>query len=164
MDMRMPVMDGREATKRIKASPKGRSTVIIALTATAFEEDREEILAEGCDDFVRKPFRKDEICDMLAKHLGVQFLFEEESPPGEPEGAVTLVASQLTPKALTDLPASWVADLQQATAKADLQLILSLINQIREQDAILADALSEMAGNFEYKRILSLIEGAGGER
>ncbi len=68
MDMRMPVMDGYEATRRIKAAPSGQATVIIALTASAFEEDREQIMLEGCDDFVRKPFRKDEIYDMLAKH------------------------------------------------------------------------------------------------
>ncbi len=77
MDMRMPVMDGHEATQKIKATPKGQATVIIALTATVFEEDREQILLEGCDDFVRKPFRKDEIYDMLARHLGVRFLYEE---------------------------------------------------------------------------------------
>ena len=86
MDMRMPVMDGYEATRRIKATTRGQATVIIALTATAFEEDREQILLEGCDDFVRKPFRKDEIYDMLAKHLGVRFLYEEEPAARVPAG------------------------------------------------------------------------------
>jgi CheY-like chemotaxis protein len=61
MDMRMPLMDGHEATQQIKATPQGQATVIIALTATAFEEDREQVLLEGCDGFVRKPFRTDEI-------------------------------------------------------------------------------------------------------
>jgi PAS domain S-box-containing protein len=164
MDIRMPVMDGREATQRIKATPQGSSTVIIALTATAFEEDREKILSEGCDDFVRKPFRTDEIYDMLGKHLGVQFLFEERPASVGPAEAVATAACPLSAEALADLPASWVAELEQATTKADLHLILSLINQIRDQDADLADALAEMASNFEYERIRSLIEGAGGER
>jgi len=79
MDMRMPVMDGREATKRIKSMPGGQSVIIIALTATAFDEDREQILLDGCDDFVRKPFRKNEIYDMLIKHLNISFSYEEES-------------------------------------------------------------------------------------
>jgi CheY-like chemotaxis protein len=56
--MRMPVMDGREAAQRIKATTRGQATVIVALTASAFEEDREMILSGGCDDFVRKPFRE----------------------------------------------------------------------------------------------------------
>jgi PAS domain S-box-containing protein len=163
MDMRMPVMDGHEATQRIKATPQGQSTVIIALTATAFEEDREEILLEGCDDFVRKPFRKDEIYDMLAKHLGVQFLYEEEHAPRTPSGPEEASAAlALTPEALADLPATWVADLQQATTKANLRLILSLIDQVRVQNATLADALAELAQDYEYRKILALIEEWGG--
>ena len=165
MDMRMPVMDGHEATKRIKARPKGQATVIIALTATAFEEDRERILLEGCDDFVRKPFRKDEIYDVLVRHLGVRFVYEEE--PAKPAVAGPAEAAAppgyaLSAEAVAALPASWLADLQQATTKADLALILSLIEQIRERDAALANALANLAQNYEYKKILTLIEQAGG--
>jgi PAS domain S-box-containing protein len=164
MDMRMPVMDGHEATRRIKATTKGQATVIIALTATAFEEDRERILLEGCDDFVRKPFRQDEIYDMLAKHLGVRFVYEEQAPPAaaQPADAAAPLADVLTPAALAALPAGWVDDLQQATIKADLSLILTLIDQIRGENPALADALTDLARNFEYKKILTVIEQAGG--
>ncbi|UCC64008.1 MAG: response regulator, partial [Anaerolineae bacterium] len=165
MDMRMPVMDGHEATKRIKATPKGQATAIIALTATAFEEDRERILLEGCDDFVRKPFRKDEIYDVLARHLGVRFVYDEK--PAQPTVAGPAKAAAppgygLSAEAVATLPVSWLADLQQATTKADLTLILSLIEQIREHDATLANALANLAQNYEYKKILTLIEQAGG--
>ncbi|NIO67895.1 MAG: response regulator, partial [Anaerolineae bacterium] len=165
MDMRMPVMDGYEATRRIKATTKGQATVIIALTATAFEEDRERVLLEGCDDFVRKPFREDEIFDMLAKHLGVRFVYEEElalPAAAQPADAAVSLADVLTPAVLTALPAGWVADLQQATIKADLSLILTLIDQIHGENPALADALADLARNFEYKKILTVIEQAGG--
>jgi CheY-like chemotaxis protein len=165
MDMRMPVMDGYEATRRIKATAKGRSTVIVALTAIAFEEDRERILSGGCDDFVRKPFREDEIFDVLAKHLGVCFVYEQILPatarPGE--AAVSSVDA-LTPAALAALPAGWVVDLQRATIKADLNRILTLIDQIRGENAALADALADLARDFEYKKILRLTDQAGGQR
>ena len=147
------------------ATPQGQATVIIALTATVFEEDREKVLLEGCDDFVRKPFRKDEIYDMLAKHLEVQFLYEGGPAPWAPAGpteADAPAAYALSPEALAELPATWVTDLQQATTKADLHLILSLIDQIRGQDVALADALTELAQNYEYKKILNLIEQSGG--
>jgi PAS domain S-box-containing protein len=166
MDMRMPIMDGHEATQRIKATPKGQETVIIALTATAFEEDREEILAEGCDDFVRKPFRKGEIFDMLAKHLGVRFIYEQEPvPPGAVEATGPGVPPGVAPpvEALSALPPGWRTELQQATIKADLNQMLSLIEQIRDQHPALADTLAHMALNFEYRVILALIEQAGGE-
>ena len=57
MDMNMPIMDGREATQKIKATPLGEKTPIIAVTASAFEENRIEIIGIGADGFVRKPFQ-----------------------------------------------------------------------------------------------------------
>jgi len=158
MDMRMPVVDGYEATRRIKATTKGQATVIIALTASAFEEDRERVLAEGCDDFVRKPFRENEIYDMLAKHLRVRFVYDEEQAQlamAHPVATASLAA------ALAALPAGWMADLQQATIRADLNLILTLIEQIHGQNPALADTLVDWAHNFEYKKILTLIEQSG---
>ncbi|MEJ2558809.1 MAG: response regulator [Anaerolineae bacterium] len=161
MDMRMPVMDGYEATRQIKATARGQATVIVALTASAFEEDRETILSAGCDDVVRKPFRKDEIFDMLAKHLGVCFTYGQES--AQPTTApLADVQDVLTPAALASLPSIWLAELRQATIKGDLDLILTLADQIRERDAALADVLADLARNFEYKKILLLIEHVGG--
>jgi len=164
MDMRMPVMDGYEATRRIKATAKGRATVIVALTATAFEEDRERVLSAGCDDFVRKPFREAEIFGILTKHLGVRFVYEEISPPGaKPAAAAASSMDVLTPAARTALPAGWVADLQQATVKADLDRILTLIDQIRGENPALADVLADLARDFEYRKILVLTDPAGGQ-
>jgi len=157
MDMRMPVMDGHEATQRIKAMPEGQSTVIVALTATAFEEDREAILLEGCDDFVRKPFRKEVLYDILARHLGVSFVYEEREV-----GAVAPSAGALSVEALAAQPSEWLTELRAATIKADLNRMLALVEQIRGQDAGLAEALEGLAHNFEYKRILNLLEKAGG--
>ena len=78
MDMRMPVMDGYEATKQIKAHLKGQATVIIALTASAFDEERSVILSAGCDDFVAKPFREQVILEKMAKYLGVRYVYDQE--------------------------------------------------------------------------------------
>ena len=161
MDMRMPVMDGYEATRQIKATAKGQKTVIVALTASAFEEDRETILSAGCDDIVRKPFRKEEIFDKLTEHLGVCFIYGEEldQPTTTPFAEVQDV---LTQAAFAVLSPRWVSELKQATIKADLKRILTLVDQIRAQNATLADALADLANNFEYKNILTLIEQAGG--
>ncbi|MGD8751432.1 MAG: PAS domain S-box protein [Anaerolineales bacterium] len=163
MDMRMPVMNGREATKRIKSMPGGQSVAIIALTATAFDEDREQILLDGCDDFVRKPFRKEEIFKMLIKHLDVQFIYEEPAPTPEAEESGAPIPSEDAETLAVQSP-EWVAELRQAALTADLYRILDLIDQIRGQHPDLADTLSNLAERFEYQKILNLIVGAGGER
>ena len=51
MDVRMPVMDGKEATRRIKALPTGNNTIVVALTASVFEDQREELFIAGVDAF-----------------------------------------------------------------------------------------------------------------
>ncbi|MGF1491952.1 MAG: PAS domain S-box protein [Microcoleaceae cyanobacterium] len=77
MDMRMPVMDGYEATQHIKQHLKGQATVIVALTASVLQEDQAIILSAGCDDFLRKPFRVEALFQTIAKHLGVNFDYDE---------------------------------------------------------------------------------------
>ncbi len=69
MDLKMPVMDGIEATKRIKATPEGASAPIIALTACSFDSDRQKALEAGCDDFLGKPFQKTVLFSLMEKHL-----------------------------------------------------------------------------------------------
>jgi hypothetical protein len=112
---------------------------------------------------VRKPFRKEEIFNKLAEHLGVSFVYAEES---DQPGRIPEVVFQdvFTPAALAALSPGWLAELHQATIKANLDLILALIGQIRPENAALAEALADLAENFEYKKILVLIEQAGGSR
>ncbi|MEL6912840.1 MAG: response regulator, partial [Cyanobacteria bacterium J06598_4] len=76
---RMPVMDGYEATQRIKETTEGQNTKILALTASAFEEEKAIILSAGCDDFVRKPFKEEVLFDKMTEHLGVQYLYAESN-------------------------------------------------------------------------------------
>ena len=172
MDMRMPVMDGYEATRRIKATIKGQATVIVALTASALEEDRVIMLSEGCDDYMRKPFREADLFDALARHLGVRFVYQELKDretrrriPGEPsQGAPALTAGDLElAERMAALSPDWVGDLREATILGDLGLILARIDQIREQDAALAEALAALARDFDHDKILALIQQAGAQ-
>jgi signal transduction histidine kinase/CheY-like chemotaxis protein/ligand-binding sensor domain-containing protein len=83
MDKRMPGIDGLEVTRRIRERERatGRARVpIIALSASALEHEREEILGAGCDDFVAKPFRESMIFARMREHLGVEYVYESEAP------------------------------------------------------------------------------------
>jgi len=155
MDMRMPVMDGYEATRKIKATAKGQATVIIALTASAFESDRRLILSEGCDDFVRKPFVEEEIFEKLEKHLGVRFLTEEGAGgTGGPAARET----PLTPEAVAALPSDWREGFRKATVEADFARLQAMIEAIRPSHSEAARALASLVEGFQYEKILAALE------
>ncbi|MEG4531701.1 AAA family ATPase [Microcoleus sp. D2_18a_D3] len=172
MDMRMPVMDGYEATKQIKEGnhrgiaptenedfvgvvpPCLPQTAIIAITASSFEEEKAVILSTGCDDFIRKPFREANIFDALHKHIGVQFVFEElNAAPSFTENEVDV----LTKTAFSELPPELVANLQQAISNLDLEQMQTVISQIREINQPLARASAACIKNFQYEQLLNLI-------
>ena len=70
MDLSLPVMNGWEATRRLKANPELKSIPVIALTAHAMKGDRETALAAGCDDYLVKPLDEDELMEKIARFLG----------------------------------------------------------------------------------------------
>ncbi|WP_373480803.1 ammonium transporter [Geminocystis sp.] len=153
MDMRMPVMDGYEATQYIKGTIKGNATAIIALTASVLEEEKAVILSAGCDDFIRKPFRESVIFEAMAKHLGVEYIYEEES-----QGDTVTHNQPLTVEELKIMPSSWIEELYQASVDLDDDLILELIAQIPQQYNILIDKLTNLVDNFQLKKIRKLME------
>ena len=158
MDMRMPVMDGYEATQYIKGTIKGQATAIVALTASVLEEERAVILSAGCDAFMRKPFREADIFDAMHKHIGVRYIYED---PGQANSsAVKERDREMTAADFVKLPESLVADLKLAILNADMDLIESAIDQIRLKDAVTASAIANCIENFEYDKVLKLISQA----
>ncbi|WP_413161229.1 ATP-binding protein [Capilliphycus salinus ALCB114379] len=153
MDMRMPVMDGYEATQQIKTTIKGQATAIIAITASGLEEDKNIILSGGCDDFVRKPFQDAIIFKMLEKHLGVRYVYEETCLSAKEKVGYTLDT-----ESLKVMPADWLEELYQASIDLDDDFVLTLITQIPENHASLAGALTDCVHNFRLDKIIDLIE------
>ncbi len=157
MDMRMPVMDGQEATRQIKALSQGRRTVVVALTASSFEQECAEILAGGCDDIVIKPFRKAQIWDVLHRHLDIWFAYT--FPPCDlPGDAATQPAQpdRLESFSPQDLPVEWMISLQQAVAVGDVQQMLDVLADGKHLNisSALIDRLSELVHGFEHDKIL----------
>lgn len=153
MDMRMPVMDGYEATKHIKGHLKGQATVVLALTASAFEEERSLVLCAGCDDFVRKPFREDVIFNKIAHYLGVHYVYEQPTA----STALECDSPALT-QALTIMSKEWIHELYQAADSIDNERIFQLIEQIPPTHAAIAQAITDMVNNFRCDQIIDLIE------
>ncbi|MGD9213816.1 MAG: ATP-binding protein [Desulfobacteraceae bacterium] len=166
MDMRMPVMDGYEATAVIKSEMRDAKceidTKIIALTASAFVEDRMRVMEHGGNDFVRKPFRTSEIFEMIEKHLGVNYLYDEDGRKATVQPTHTTMAEDDMIASITTLPGEVVGKLTEATELSDTAIIDNVIEEIRTKDAPLAGAFSELAADFAYDEILSLVQKAKG--
>ena len=145
MDMRMPVMDGFEASQKIKQLLS--HTIIIALTASVFEDRKEQIFESGCDDFMSKPFKHTDIFEIIQRYLGVNYICEAEETPDEYE---------LTKESLISLSDELQSKLKQAIETVDIDNIEKLLDQVYPQDAPLADAIKKQLDNFEYEALLKL--------
>ncbi|MBD0335998.1 MAG: response regulator, partial [Cyanobacteria bacterium Co-bin13] len=157
MDMRMPVMDGYAATRQIRALEQQTAACrckILAITASAFDDQRNEVFAAGCDDFVHKPFRTSIIFEKMAEHLGVQYAYVDEPPK-----AASCALSPVQPADLQVMPPTWIEQLSQAAIQADADWLKHLIGQISPAQANLANQLRALANQFDFDAVLELTEG-----
>jgi signal transduction histidine kinase/ActR/RegA family two-component response regulator len=147
MDLRLPVLDGMAAAKRIRRLEGGQDVKIVALTASAFASQREEVLSAGFDDFLRKPYRAREIFDCMGRHLGVRYRFRAEAAGGaEP-------AIAMRPSDLATLPSALRDDLENAVVLLDPQRISGTIARVSEVNARVGAELRRLADRFAYTTI-----------
>jgi CheY-like chemotaxis protein len=151
MDFRMPVMDGHEAIRRIRATAGGKELKIIAVTASAMDENRQELLGIGADDFIGKPFHEVELFQKIHAHLGVEYVYSEEPAAASPEEVV-----ELTPESLAGLPQDVIHPMREAIIRADLDLLLEKIQDVEIHEPRLGQGLRNLAEHFEYQKLLDV--------
>ena len=150
MDFRMPVMDGHEAIRRIRVAVGGKEAKIIAVTASAMDENRQELLGIGADDFIGKPFQEAELFQKIRTHLGVEFLYAEE-PAANVDSA-----AELAPEALATLPPALIHAMREAVVGADLDQLLATIQEVEPRAPDVARGLRSLAERFQYQELLDL--------
>ena len=152
MDRRMPIMDGVDATLRIRALPGGDGVKIVALTASTFKEEDAELIAAGFDDIIHKPFRSEQLFDCMKRLLGLRFECEE---------AVPVRAFSMAKMAAVPAP------LRQALGKALCTLhsdpILEIIATIEQTEPDLASALRARVQAFDYEAIRAALKATSPE-
>ncbi len=151
MDFRMPVMDGHEAIRRIRDMPGGEATRIIAVTASAMDDNRQELMEVGADDFIGKPFRESELFQKMRAHVGVEYQYAEETGSPEQEGA-----DALTSESLAGWPRDLIDPMREAVITADLDQLLARIHEQEARDPRVAQGLCRLAEGFEYQKLLDL--------
>ena len=152
MDMRMPVMDGYQATVRIRSQPGGGTVKIVAITASAFKEQRQSILEAGCDEMVHKPFQAHEIFETMRKQLGVRYTYEEEidKPPSPDEKVVDII---LAKELAASLPEPLFNKLEQAAIALDLEEMSETLEQIAKIQPELTGMLRMCAEEMDFSTI-----------
>jgi hypothetical protein len=125
---------------------------IVAVTAHAFNEHHEEILAAGCDGLVRKPFLEHEIFDTVAQHLGVEYLLGETAETPAPEETIPLTAEMLS-----RLPVEIIEELREAARALNRDEIFATLERIEPQSPSIASGLRSLLDNFQMGRIRALL-------
>ncbi|PSF36120.1 hypothetical protein C7H19_14050 [Aphanothece hegewaldii CCALA 016] len=157
MDIRMPIMDGYEAIRRIrhleKQSQTSHQTYIIALTASAFDEQQTEILKAGADDFVSKPFQEALLFEKISQYLKVRYLYQDELTTESKKTNHCIESSELKV-----MSSEWIQQLHQAAMRVNGKLIEQLIQEIPIEHINLAQALTELVNQFRFDVIVELTQ------
>ncbi|MBF0343598.1 MAG: response regulator [Nitrospirae bacterium] len=153
MDIRMPVMDGLEATRIIKSSESETNTKIVALTAHALEDERREILLAGCDDFIRKPYRETEIFDALERHLGLHFIYNKGQTTPDAKEPDTLDFAQIR-----ELPPDLLKELREAVILLNGERCLEVAGMISDIDYEMGSRLRRMVEDLQYKELITALD------
>jgi PAS domain S-box-containing protein len=156
MDFRMPVMDGHEAIRRIRAMAGGADTKIIAVTASAMDENRQELMGIGADDFISKPFREAELFQKIRTHVGVEYIYAEDSAAASQTEVI-----ELTAESLAGWPQNLINPMREAVITADLDQLLATIQVAEAHDPRIAQGLRRLAETFQYQKLLDLLGTRG---
>ena len=130
----------------------------MAVTASAFEEDRQRLRADGADAFLRKPFRREELMGTI------RGLFKAEEPErgnGTPPPPPRRVSDEEIRGCLVRLPREARASLREAVREGDYFLILTLLDRLDPLAPGLAEALGGVVRGMEFRRVLDLLGGDG---
>ncbi|HSF75675.1 MAG TPA: ATP-binding protein, partial [Microcoleus sp.] len=157
MDLMMPVMSGLEATRRIRKSPGQTNLVVIATSASVFDFDRAQSAEVGCNDFIPKPIRIEELLDKLRTHLGLEWIYEEDLEEiRKAEGEKKSLSSEIVAP-----PDEVIAVLFNLAMMGDLRAIgeeAKKLEQLNEQWGPFATHLCQLVKGFEEQQILEFIK------
>lgn len=143
MDIRMPVMDGYQATRQIRALPGGDNVKIVALTASVFQERLGDILDAGCDDVLSKPYEEDQLFSLMGQLLDLQYRYAESGPAKN-------ISSNLDLAGVT--PELCLA-IRRAAEELDLGAFTGIIEQLYRSQPGVAAELEHWVREFRFEQI-----------
>jgi signal transduction histidine kinase/CheY-like chemotaxis protein len=157
MDLVMPVMSGREAIEQISMREDLQELpVIIAVTASALEGEPDEVLAQGVDDILRKPFREEDLFERIRRHLDVEYVYEEAVVTAVPDLSAEETRDAMR-ASLSDLPSDLLDRMREAMEALDVGRLYELIDQVSTLDPPTADTLGKLVDRFDFEVLAGLL-------
>jgi len=155
MDLVMPVMDGIEATQRIRKSPALKDIIIIGISASAFDTTKQTSFEAGCNDFVTKPIHIEKLFQCLQSHLNLEWVYEESSAmdSGEQQAKETL---PLVIPPIKDLET--LLEFAEISHITGIQQAIEKIKQSDKQFLPFVSAIEILLENFQFKRIIEMLQ------
>lgn len=147
MDMRMPVLDGHEASRRIRALPGGNQVKIVAMTGNTLDEECQDILAAGCDAIITKPLDENQVFTTLRSVL--------RDEPASPGGAPSLMEHEKT-ASLSLLSPELRQTLAEAALRLDVDDCRQITARIHQDDPLLGQQLDTLLDSFRFDRLVDL--------
>jgi CheY-like chemotaxis protein len=150
MDLRLPGgIDGFEATRRLRQSRRGTQLRIVAVSASAYDLDRNECFAAGCDEFLAKPFREEELWGVAERALGLTWKYGEAEDTRRPFAL-----------AMHAPPCSEAAAIYELAAKGDVVGLRARAEALMAADpkyAPFAQGVLDLAGRFKMKAVRQFV-------
>ncbi len=154
MDILMPIMDGRTATKKIRQLPGGDKVKIIAVTASAFEDERSEIIACGCDDILFKPLQISSLYTLINQLLGVDFIYREEVAN---DTTPSTDINKLSADQRATLPDNWISLFQEAALEGDIDKLYRLLDELADEQAPIKLQLTHVVDNYQFDAVEDIL-------
>ncbi|TYB33831.1 MAG: PAS domain S-box protein [Flexistipes sinusarabici] len=154
MDLRMPVMDGYQAARKIKSTYKGKDIPVIAVTASVFEDKKQDVVSASMDEYLRKPFRPEELFTVLKNVLDIDYTYSDSSETKKRKS----VKIQVTVEDISSLPEELITGMKEAVENGDTAKLKDYISKVEDIDSEIAGGLRLLADRYNYDKLLKLLK------
>jgi len=132
----------------------GSATPVIAVTASAFEDDFEQVMATGMYAYLRKPFRTEDLFEVLGKCLSLHYVFADDTANAHGH----IKSAPLTAESQAALPNLMVEAMRQAVEEGDMARLTELVAQVEEIDSTTARGLQLLTDRYDYEKLGQWLE------
>ncbi len=158
MDIRMPVMDGVEATRIIRQSESVEEPVIIAVTASILDNEKENIILKGADDIVQKPFEESTIFSKIGEYLGVEYIYKDVDEIIQKQDEEPQISNEKIKIYFQGFSREILEDFKEALEYCDDDKIELVLQEIKNQNNKLFDLVKPLINSFKYDEIIVIIQ------